>query len=195
MIFSLRKKNKRTQERGFTLIEIMVSVSIFAVVVIIAVGALVSINDANRKVQSMRALMDNLNFALENISRTLRTGSSYHCGVTGTITTPQDCPVTGSDYIAFEGANGSELNTQDQIVFRLSGGQIQRSVDSGATFLGMTSPGITITSLQFYVSGAAALDAKQPKILLLVGGTADAGKGLVSEFHLQTVVSERLIDS
>lgn len=182
-------------ERGFTLIEIMVSVSIFVIVVIIAVGALISINDANRKVQSMRALMDNLNFALENISRTLRTGSSYHCGVTGTITAPQDCAVTGSDFVAFEGANGSKLNTQDQIVFRLSNGQIQRSVDSGATFLGLTSPNIVVTRLQFYVSGTAALDAKQPRILLLIGGTADAGKGLVSEFHLQTVVSERLIDS
>ena len=190
-----KTKNILKYSAGFTLIEIMVSVSVFAVVVIIAVGALISINDANRKVQSMRALMDNLNFALENISRTLRTGSSYHCGAIGAITDPQDCAAIGSDYIAFEGANGSGLNTQDQIVLRLLNGQIQRSTDSGTTFLGLTSPEITITNLQFYVDGSAALDAKQPKILLLVGGTAKAGKGLVSEFHLQTVVSQRLIDS
>src|SRR3989344_6877449 len=113
-----KTKNILKYNAGFTLIEIMVSVSVFAVVVIIAVGALISINDANRKVQSMRALMYNLNFALENISRTLRTGSSYHCGATGSIIAPQDCAVTGSDYIAFEGANGSGLNTQDQIVLR-----------------------------------------------------------------------------
>lgn len=173
----------------------MVSISVFTVVVLITIGALISINDSNRKIQSMRALMDNLNFALENISRTLRTGSVYHCGDTGDITSAQDCSVTGSDYIAFEGASGSSANSNDQIVFRLINGQIQKSTDSGDTFLGMTSPDITISTLKFYVSGAPALDGKQPKILLLVGGTAEAGKGLVSEFHLQTTVSERLIDS
>ncbi|MBI5005116.1 MAG: prepilin-type N-terminal cleavage/methylation domain-containing protein [Candidatus Lloydbacteria bacterium] len=194
------KSNQRNSickiERGFTLIEIMVSISIFTVVVLITIGALVSINEANRKIQSMRALMDNLNFALENMSRTLRTGSTYHCGNTGTITSPQDCPTIGSDYIAIEGPGGSGANPNDQIVFSLSNGQIQKSTNSGSTFLGMTSPDITITTLQFYVSGAAALDAKQPKILLLVGGTARAGsKGLVSEFHLQTTISQRLVDS
>ena len=173
----------------------MVSVSIFTMVVIIAVGALVSINDANRKIQSMRALMDNLNFVLENISRTLRTGSSYHCGSSVNITSPQDCPIVGSDYIAFEGASGSGGNAQDQIIFRLANGQIQKSTDSGASFLGMTAPEVTLTNFLFYVSGAPAADAKQPKILLLVGGTAKASKGLVSEFNLQTTISQRLIDS
>lgn len=195
MIF-LSPKGMYRQKKGFTLIEIMVSISVFTVVVLITIGALVSINEANRKIQSMRALMDNLNFALENISRTLRTGSAYHCGAAGTITLPQDCPMVGSDYIAIEGPGGSGANPNDQIVFRLSNGQIQKSTDSGSTFLGMTSPDITITTLKFYVSGAQTLDAKQPKILLLIGGTAQAGsKGLVSEFHLQTTVSQRLVDS
>lgn len=188
-------KNRAKYGAGFTLIEIMVSISIFTIAVLIAVGALVSINEANQKIQSMRALMDNLNFALENISRTLRTGSAYHCGSAGSITSPQDCPVTGADYIVLEGSGGSGASSNDQIVFRLSNGQIQKSIDSGGTFLGMTSPDITITTLKFYVSGATALDAKQPKILLLVGGTAQAGKGLVSEFHLQTTISQRLVDS
>lgn len=178
------------------MIEIMVSISVFTIVVLITIGALVSINAANRKIQSMRALMDNLNFALENISRTLRTGSTYHCGATGAITSPEDCPIVGSDYIAIEGPSGSGANPNDQIVFRLLNGQIQKSIDSGNTFLGMTSPNITITTLKFYVSGAPASDGKQPKILLLVGGTAEAGsRGLISEFHLQTTVSQRLIDS
>jgi prepilin-type N-terminal cleavage/methylation domain-containing protein len=180
---------------GFTLIEIMVSISIFTMVVLIAVGSLISINDANRKIQSMRALMDNLNFALENISRPLRTGSSYHCGLSGSIVSPQDCPIDGSDFIAFEGASGSSSNTEDQIIFRLANGQIQKSTDSGASFLGITAPDITITNLAFYVSGSAVGDLQQPKILFLVGGIAQAGKGVVSEFNLQTTISQRLLDS
>ena len=188
---SKQKNNNSNAKHGFSLIEIMVSVSIFTIVVLIVVGALVSINDANRKIQSMRALMDNLNFALENMSRNIRTGSVYHCGSGDAITmlTPQDCASNGSDYLTFKGPDGN------QIVFQLSNGQIQKSTNGGSTFLGMTSPDITVTKLMFYVDGAPALDVKQPKMLLLVGGTAKASKGLVSEFHLQTTISQRLIDS
>ena len=70
-------------KKGFTLVELLVSSAIFTVVSIVAVGAVLTINAANRKTQAIRAVVDNLNFAMESMSRKLRTGSNYHCAISG----------------------------------------------------------------------------------------------------------------
>ena len=57
-----------SKNRGFTLIEMMVSVSIFVIVALIVSGVLVQLSAAYKKAQAMRLLMDNLNFALEKIN-------------------------------------------------------------------------------------------------------------------------------
>ena len=94
---------------GFTLIEMIVSLGIFAVVAVIALGALVQIISANKKAQTLLATMTNMNFALDAMSREIRTGTGYYCwastGVNLVITpnsnnlvnsTAQGCPVNDS---------------------------------------------------------------------------------------------------
>lgn len=71
--------NQRKSSRAFTLIEMLVAITLFTVIMISAVGSLIAINDANRKTQAVRSAVDNVNFALDNISRRLRTGKNYHC--------------------------------------------------------------------------------------------------------------------
>lgn len=66
-------------KRGFTLVEMIVALGIFAVVALVAVGALGRIVDANRKSQSLKSAINNLNFALESISREVRVGTAYNC--------------------------------------------------------------------------------------------------------------------
>ena len=82
MIFKL--KNKKSNEKGFTLIEMIVSIAIFIVVAIVAIGALMRVIDANKKSQSLKTSINNLNFALESMSREMRVGSNYHC-VSGSV--------------------------------------------------------------------------------------------------------------
>src|SRR3989344_7779722 len=64
---------------GFTLIEIMVSVSIFVVVAMITTGALITISDVNRKAQAIKIAMDNVSFAMDSMVTNLREGANYHC--------------------------------------------------------------------------------------------------------------------
>ena len=66
------KKLKFFGERGFTLVEIMVAIGIFVALVTVSMGALASIFDANRKSQSLKAIMTNLNFAVEVMAREIR---------------------------------------------------------------------------------------------------------------------------
>ncbi|MEI6296366.1 MAG: type II secretion system protein [bacterium] len=86
-------KNKKINT-GFTLIEMMVSISIFSIVMVVVIGALLLLSDANKKAQAVRAVVDNLNFAIEDITRNLRTGKDYSCVVLnldGSIGTPATC--------------------------------------------------------------------------------------------------------
>ncbi len=59
----------------------MVSIAIFSIVMVIVIGALLMLNDANKKAQALRAVVDNLNFAIEDITRNLKTGTDYSCGL------------------------------------------------------------------------------------------------------------------
>ena len=65
--------------QGFTLVEVMVSVSIFVLITTIGIGALMNINNAYKQSRSQRIAIDSLNFVLDSMSRQIRTGSQYSC--------------------------------------------------------------------------------------------------------------------
>jgi len=66
--------------RGFTIIEVLVSITIFLIVVTVSMGALMHLVNSDKKARAVKIAMDNLNLALESISRNMRMGSVYHCG-------------------------------------------------------------------------------------------------------------------
>lgn len=70
--------NKKSQS-GFTLIELIVSLGVFSVVITVAVGALLMLVAANEQLQGEQSVMTNLSFALDSMTRELRTGTNYHC--------------------------------------------------------------------------------------------------------------------
>ena len=71
--------NNFKNQRGFTLVEMLVAIAVFMIVMTVAVGSLVSIVNANKKAQTIQTVMDNLNLAIENISKNMRIGTSYYC--------------------------------------------------------------------------------------------------------------------
>jgi prepilin-type N-terminal cleavage/methylation domain-containing protein len=182
------------RERGFTLVEILVSVMIFSIVMLIAVGALLSMLDANRKAQVLKSSINNLSFALENMSRQMRAGSSYHCG-TGTLTEPLDC-INGASQFAFEKYGGNPASANDQVVYRLSNNRIERSLDGGAVYLPITAPEVVVEELMFYVVGAPPTDSpkEQPKVIITMRGYAGENQRIRTEVRLETMVTQRTLD-
>lgn len=179
---------------GFTLIEMMVSVSIFSMVMLVSTGALLSIIDNNRKAQSQESAFTNLNFALESMSRAIRVGSFYHCDYTqGLLTSPRDCS-GGSTSFAFEAFGGSSGNPNDQVIYRLRGTQIERSVDGGSNYVPVTAPEVVVQGLTFYVRGSTSGDTRQPFVLISTYGYAGTSTKSRVYFNLQTAVTERLLD-
>jgi prepilin-type N-terminal cleavage/methylation domain-containing protein len=176
-------------KKGFTLIEMMTAVSVFLVVMTISMGAILGIFDANRKAESEKTVMDNLNFAVETMSREIRFGTNYHCGTSGNLTSPQNC-LSGDTFMSFLSSDG------EQIVYRLNGTTMEKSVDGGNNYVAVTAPEINISSLQFFVVGAnPPPDTLQPKVLIKISGSAGAKANTTTSFTIETMASQRLIDN
>jgi prepilin-type N-terminal cleavage/methylation domain-containing protein len=180
--------------RGFTLIEMLVSVAIFAVVMVVALGALLSLSEANRRAELLSSATNNFNSAIDSMSRAIRTGQNYHCGG-GTLTLAQDCAASGSSEFAFLSATNQEVVYE----FSTSGcpnsaGCILRSLDGGSTFASITSPELVVTSLMFYVIGSPKGDNIQPKVDMLVGGHIVIQGSQNATLSLQTSITQRLYD-
>lgn len=186
---------QRENERGFTLVEMIVAVGLFAVVMLVSVGALLSLVDANRKAQALQSVMNNLNIALDGMVRSVRMGSEYHCG-TGSYSTTQDC-ASGATVLAFEAFSGDTANPLDQWVYSYDPvtKRIYKSEDAGAHILAITAPSVSIDDMKFYVIGTTRGDTVQPKVVVQVKGTAGLDKLKTrTTFNIQATGVQRLLD-
>lgn len=181
---------KKNLQKGFTLIEIMTAVTIFAVVMTISMGSILGVFETNRKSEALKAVMDNLNLAVESMSREMRFGSLYNCGLVPPITSPQPCS-DGRSSIAFRANDGRT------IVYALVGDTIEKSTDGGTSYLPVTAEEISISSLSFYVLGVLPFgsDSLQPKVLIKIKGTAGVKAADQTDFTVQTLVSQRKLDN
>lgn len=186
--------NKVNQKRnkGFTLIELMVSVSVFIIVMVISMGSILSVIDANRKSQSLRSVMDNLNYTLESMTRSIRFGTSYHCDINqGIVSMPRDC-AGGASSIAVRSSSGV------QVVYKLVNGRLVRTLN-GTTDYYLTGSDVTITKANFWVTGsdpyASGANLSQPRVVVVLSGYVGIKQTTHSTFTIETTISQRLFDT
>lgn len=172
-------------QSGFTLIEMIVSLAVFATVVTISVGALLVLIASNEQLQNEQSVMTNLSFALDSMTREIRTGTYYYCdsapnyasggpsnifnsannqdSILGTST--QDCAsgrptnATGNVHgVSFIEAGDSISGAADRILYfhERGTGQIFRRVGTGAA-QSIVSSGIFISDVEFHVTGSEPL--------------------------------------
>lgn len=203
MKFMLKPETKNLTA-GFTLVEMLVAVGIFSIVILVGVGALLSLVAANKRAEAINSVMNNLNFAVESMSRSVRVGTTYHCetspippGNPAVLSTPQDCAGGGGLLLAFEKSGGNRSDTSDQVAFRLNGTQLERSTNAGASWIAITAPEVQIDQFQFYVIGsqsASSGNTLQPRVLITIHGSADIPNSAPTTFALQAAVTQRLLD-
>lgn len=185
--------------RGFTLIEMMVSVSLFAIVMLVGVGALLSLSAANERAEAINSVMNNLDAAVEDMSRSIRVGTAYHCETSANppppvvLAAPKDCASGGGILLAFVPAGGDPTNQNALTVYRLNGTQLERSLDSGVTWVALTAPEISINRFSFYVIGSAKGSGIQPRVLMNIQGSAVVPGGTTT-FTVQSSVVQRLLN-
>jgi prepilin-type N-terminal cleavage/methylation domain-containing protein len=193
---NLIKIQKNTD--GFTLIELMIATTLFTIVMMMGVGSLVVSSNFAKASQKLRIAVDNVNFAMESMTRELRTGTHYYCG-NGNYdlvnnSAVNDC-VNGS-FVAFNPQITPSSPTRI-VYFR-----VPRNDGSGTTSLrkcelspsivcsDVVSGDVDIQMLNFYVTGSLPGDKIQPSVEIVIKGVVTV-KGVATPFALQSMATQR----
>ena len=188
MIGSLKKINKQD---GFTLVELIVAIGLFSLIASMSLGAVLTIFDANRRSENSKTVVDNLNFAIEDMTRTIRFGYNY------------DCDTPGDDKNCSAGSDTINLTFQgDSIVYKKCGSEIRKSTNgetncNNAGLKAITSSDTVIQNLKFYVLGVGTSGSeryKQPYVIAVIKGYVGPRPSLQSSFFIETMMSQRRIE-
>lgn len=183
---------KRRGDAGFTLVEMIVAVGLFAIVMLVSVSTLLALVHANRKAQALQSVMNNLNIALDGMARAIREGEDYRCG--SAAPADPNC-AAGGTVLYFEPFCPDGGCSDWAYTFDGTTNRIYKSTDGGTNFLPLTAPEIHIDSLTFYVIGAQRTDSIQPKVMIVVKGTVEGGgRTTDTTFHVQSTAVQRVLD-
>jgi prepilin-type N-terminal cleavage/methylation domain-containing protein len=182
-----------TSIRGYTLLEMIVAVGIFSVVMLAATGAYLTLINLDRQARAMNDVVSNLTFAVDSMSRAVRTGTGYKCD--NSSGTPNCINGSSNSTLGFTDSESPNRG----IVYSLSGGQIMASICSpapcaGGTASALTDPRITVQSLKFYVRGVGVGDGIQPQVTFTIAGLITTGVGKTVNFSIEGGATQRLLD-
>lgn len=199
-------RNTKDSLTGFTLIEMLVSLALFAAVSTVATSTLLALVDASAKSQNIEEIMSNMSFVLDSISREIRTGDGYYCAnsLPGSLSTSahRDCPNGATMLSVVEG--GSSLTGDDdggsnegRIAYRFIDGRIERRIESG-DWVRLSGESVTITDMEFIVTGTDTFygesERTQPRVLIYIAGEAGNLATVDTTFTMQTTLTQRARD-
>lgn len=197
--------------RGFTLVELLVTMAIFMSVLTIAVGALFSAQVVNTRLEQTQSVLDGVNLATEVIIRDIRYGSQFYCATVlpnPAVVPPQECtyPTSGTvlvfrPTIALPGTTDPD---NDRVAYYLSNGMIYKNIYPYGGVMQtqqISSNDVDIDKLAFYSEGlkpstGAGADNNQPLITMVLAGLTIPRKATAEpvSFSVQTSGSSRTLD-
>lgn len=188
---------------GFTLIELMIATSLFTIIMLMGIGSLIVSSNSAKAAQKLRIAVDNVNFAMEIMTRELRTGSLYNCADTSieiSSDIPSDC--TGGNVIAFtpQKDEGSSVSRVAYVLKdRVDGAtkSLVRCEGDSNNCSEIVSGDVNVQLLKFYVRGSGLnpnndpdKDKTQPSVSILMSGVVKKKDGF-APFTLQSMASQR----
>lgn len=176
--------------RGYSLLELIVSLGLFSMVMLVVIGAYLTLISLDRQARASNQLAASLSFAVESMARNLRTGSDYACN--GNTASPNCTSTSGGTSIVF-----TDSESQRITYLRRSDGSIGQCIGlpcNAATAVPLTDRRITIDALRFYVRGVGTGDNRQPQVTFVVSGTMTTDAGESTSFTIQTGATQRYIE-
>ncbi len=178
----------RASQKAYTLVELLVSVSIFAIVMLGATTAYLSFISYNRQAQTTATVINTLFFAVDGAARDIRAGSGYTCS--------GGCSSSGNNAITFTDASACTVTYS-----KVSNAIVRTVSGSGCTALtnvAITDPSVTVSTLLFYVRGTATYasgDRVQPMATIVIKGSATVPNSTTQiPFQIETGATQRLPD-
>ena len=187
-------KKYKNKEKGFTLIELMVATSIFSMVMLASLGALFTLLGASKNSRATHTAMDNVNFALESMTRSIRMGSKYYCvpgrqGLPESLTQGKNCIVTPGTAISFLPQGADPKPVSYKLIYNNNNNvyTIERCKEESC--VQVVSDAVNVKELGFYVAGAEN-EAEQPRVFIKLEGEVKVKEETIP-FFIQTFISQR----
>lgn len=193
------KISRLTKLKGFTLIEMLVAVLIFAIIIGAISGVFISGLRSQRRALSTQEVLNQTSYALEYMSRAIRMARKQ-------LPPTSDCSATclSQNGLNYEISGNSDLRFQNYNCvcqrFFLEEGQLKEQKEwrlregilTGGTTLPLTSANLKVNSLKFNLSGAAQppADKLQPMVTIFL----EIEGREKSKLKIQTSVSQRALD-
>jgi prepilin-type N-terminal cleavage/methylation domain-containing protein len=195
MIFSRTTVKTR---RGFTLLELIVSVGLFSIIMLIVTSAYLTMVDLDRKARATSDVMTNLSFVVESMGREIRTGTNYRCSTNGTTfsdITP-NC-INGGTAFKYTDSRGWIITYS--LVAPAGKGQVMITVDNGSTAVTspLTDTRVDVNRLDFYVRGIGKSSPDtylSPQVSFVIQGEVQSQPGDIVEFSLQSSATQRYLE-
>jgi prepilin-type N-terminal cleavage/methylation domain-containing protein len=185
------------QPKGFTLVEMIVSIGIFALVMMVATSAYFTLISLDRRARATNQVVSNLSFAVDSMIRGIRTGTGYHC-YNGSPDADGNSISGACTQFYYTDTNLTAPNNVVTFYKETSDGTIRKCISSAVCITGgsvLTDPAITISSVVFYVRGAGSANDMQPQVLFTIKGAMPAdSSGSTATFVLEEAATQRLID-
>ncbi len=179
---------KEKKNKGFTLIEMLVSVALFSIVLTIAIGSIITIIDVNRKSQTLTLVMNNLNFALESMTRTIKTATMIHTSGSLIYFKEQYDKETdiGGDWVAYN------WNESESTLERCKD-EYRSGIDpSCSDFVPIISSQIKVEAFRMEILRDE--EDEQWRIFMVARGKAQLSPKISSDFSVQTTVTPRRLN-
>jgi prepilin-type N-terminal cleavage/methylation domain-containing protein len=172
----------KKQNTGFTLIELLVSIALFSVVLTATLGSIMTIVDSNRKARSLMSVTNNLNFAVDAMVRSFKTGVAS-ASFTYTVGNKKCFGTQEIDY-----AKDIDFTPRSVEYCWEEVGDIGKiTKDSGSGAVDLTASDVDIDYADFVDTSFG----NQPMLMIVLRGTVRVSPKISSEFSIQTSVSQR----
>lgn len=178
-------------KNGFTLLEMIVAISIFSIVVGAMVSVFMSGIQGQRNAIAQQNLVENIRFAFDQMTRQIRMATRDDVGAClGEGTAGSTFVSTGSSLTFLDSRNPPRC-----VTYALVGGKIMMQTDPVEGFLDLTSDDIVVGDFQFVLAGEVKSDGEQPRVTIFIGATSAGGNPQSAPtLQIQTTISGRNLD-
>ena len=196
-----RIKNKLYRDHSaFTLVELIVAISLFAVLVTISSGVFIRSLRAQRAITAFIAANSNASLTIEQIAREVRTGKDFCIqdpseSENPCVSVSNDGQVSQYQKLIFTNARGEKVtysliapsdNSENQMK------SLGRQIAGDSIPTPMTAENVDVVALSFYLQGHGPTENIQPRITIVMGvSAADLPAGGFTSY-LQTTLSPRV---
>ena len=183
-IKKISKKFFKNFSFGFSLIEMLVSISLFSFVAIGGISVILGAQRSYKKIAQNRVVIDNLNLVMDTITREVRFGREYNF---------LDGYATNS--IKFISASGATTT----YLFNSASSSILEIVNNATNTL--SSPAFKVEIFKVEIFGTSTSDTEQPRVKIILAGSINEDEFRANSwiknqtFYIQSLISQRDIDN